>query len=206
MIVLSILLMLEICLTINSYKILNKIRKPFTLKKPQFVQYFSKQNQNFQVEIIDYNKSFVAEIIDGWNSSSIDTFLKFYWQKKPLFVKNAFKKDYFKIFNINSTDLFQLATSDDVESRLLTRKGKKWIKEYGPFEINDLKLLHKKGNWTLLVQEVDRHLLKASNWWKESFNFIPKWRRDDIMISYATIDGGIGSHIDNYDVFLVQGK
>ena len=60
--------------------------------------------------------------------------------------------------------------------------------------------------WTILVQEVDRHIPRMADIWQKYFDFIPSWRRDDIMVSYAAPGGGIGAHVDSYDVFLVQGR
>ena len=61
-------------------------------------------------------------------------------------------------------------------------------------------------DWTILVQEVDRHIPRMADIWQKYFDFIPSWRRDDIMVSYAASGGGIGAHVDSYDVFLIQGR
>jgi 50S ribosomal protein L16 3-hydroxylase len=142
--------------------------------------------------------------IDGWHSSFADTFMAEYWQKKPLLVRRAFPRGF---LDLDLADLVELATLDDVESRLLVKKSaRRWSKEYGPFAKEDLESLQSTGNWTLLVQEVDRHVPHIADLWNQHFSFIPEWRRDDVMISYAGLDGGIGGHVDNYDVFLIQGR
>jgi ribosomal protein L16 Arg81 hydroxylase len=113
-------------------------------------------------------------------------------------------------------ELLTLSMDDDVESRILESDGgsKSWSKEYGPFEKKYLRKFFnwseggekgEGGAWTVLVQEVDRHIPTVADMWN-AFDFIPSWRRDDIMISFATPGGGIGAHVDNYDVFLVQGR
>ena len=89
---------------------------------------------------------------------------------------------------------------------MIIQKRGKWVKEYGPFDREYLDSFLNKGNWTILVQEVDRHIPRIADIWHKFFNVIPIWRRDDIMISYASPGGGIGAHVDNYDVFLIQGK
>jgi ribosomal protein L16 Arg81 hydroxylase len=94
---------------------------------------------------------------------------------------------------------------EDVESRIIVKMNNKWKKKAGPFRDVDLSNLQAK-NWTLLVQEVDRHVPHIADLWAKHFNFIPTWRRDDVMVSYAREGGGIGAHVDNYDVFLVQGR
>jgi 50S ribosomal protein L16 3-hydroxylase len=57
---------------------------------------------------------------------------------------------------------------------------------------------------TLLVQAVDHHIAQVAAL-IAPFRFIPNWRIDDVMVSYATDDGGVGPHFDQYDVFLIQG-
>eukprot|EP01041_Mallomonas_annulata_P001153 gene1153-2233_t len=149
------------------------------------------------------NEQGIADEIKGWGVDFQHHFLSCYWQKKPLMIRSAF--DMSKLLIIGADDLISLSQEEDVESRLIFRKGDKWKKEYGPFESTRFESL-KKGNWTVLVQEVDRHVPSMADIWSDHFRFIPSWRRDDIMMSYATPDGGIGAHVDNYDVFLIQGR
>src|SRR5690606_21392773 len=58
-------------------------------------------------------------------------------------------------------------------------------------------------DWTLLVQSVD-HCLTDVSLLLDSFDFLPGWRLEDIMISYAVRGGSVGAHVDQYDVFLIQ--
>lgn len=132
---------------------------------------------------------------------SAETFLRDYWQKKTLLIRHAFP-DFEPL--VSADELAGLACEDDVESRLVIQDadGEKWALENGPFKdtrFSDLPNSH----WTLLVQAVD-HWIPEANEFLEQFRFIPNWRIDDLMISYATRGGGVGPHYDNYDVFLIQ--
>lgn len=129
-------------------------------------------------------------------------FLKEYWQKKPLLIRNAlpgFEPP------VTPDELAGLACEEEVTSRLIIEKGGAypWQLLEGPFDEAQFSTLP-ETHWTLLVQEVDR-LVPEVKVLLEYFRFIPNWRIDDIMISYAPKDGGVGAHIDNYDVFLLQG-
>lgn len=132
---------------------------------------------------------------------SIETFLKEYWQKKPLLVRNAFPN--FESF-ISAEELAGLACEEMVESRLISYQTDKdqWQTQHGPFTEESFTSLP-TSHWTLLVQAVDHYFPEAHDF-MHLFNFIPNWRRDDLMISYATEQGGTGPHYDNYDVFLIQ--
>lgn len=126
-------------------------------------------------------------------------FLKEYWQKKPLLIKGGFTdlED-----PIEPEELAGLAMEDDIESRLITNHDDKWESYHGPFE--DFSLLT-ETNSTLLVQAVD-HWHPVAAELLEPFRFIPNWRIDDLMISYSTPGGGVGPHLDQYDVFIIQGE
>ena len=162
----------------------------------------------------------VADTIELWNSETRSTFVEKYWQKRPCLIRGMFFGEACVHPKIPTKDeLLQLSMDDDVESRILVRAGgTKWIKEYGPFDkkylrkylrYNETDEIDAKGlpsqAWTVLVQEVDRHVPAMADLWAP-FDFIPAWRRDDVMISYASPGGGIGAHVDNYDVFLLQGR
>ncbi len=126
-------------------------------------------------------------------------FLRDYWQKKPVVLKQ-----YFPAFTdfIDEHELAYLAQDSELDSRAIINEGAKWEVIQGPF--NDFTdVCHDK--WTLLVQGVDKVHPDASEL-MDAFNFIPYWRMDDLMISYAVTGAGVGPHIDQYDVFLVQGK
>lgn len=128
-------------------------------------------------------------------------FLRDYWQKKPLLVRNAFPD---LGFRLSDEDLMELAQEDGVEARLVLEKGRTpWELRKGPFTAKDFKALP-ASHWTLLVQAVD-HYLPALSDYVAKFDFLPAWRIDDVMISYAVEGGSVGPHYDQYDVFLIQG-
>lgn len=128
-------------------------------------------------------------------------FLRDYWQKKPLLVRNAFP-GFTGLLPIK--DLFQLTQDEDVQSRLVQKQSAKWDLQHGPLAKNIFKSLPQK-NWTLLVQELN-HLVPAAAGLLQHFCFIPHARLDDLMVSYAVPGGGVGAHVDSYDVFLLQGE
>jgi len=129
---------------------------------------------------------------------SAEQFLAEYWQKKPLLIRNAIPN-----FQppVDGNDLAGLALEPDVESRLVI--GSDWQIEQGPFAEQRFQSLPKR-DWTLLVQAVDLWIPEVANI-IDHFGFLPRWRIDDIMVSYATDGGNVGPHFDNYDVFLLQG-
>ncbi|OPX54128.1 50S ribosomal protein L16 3-hydroxylase [Oceanospirillum multiglobuliferum] len=135
---------------------------------------------------------------------SYEEFLRDYWQKKPLFIKNAIPN-----FEspIDEHELAGLALEENVESRIVMEtgpNGEPWHLENGPFaedRFNHLPETH----WSLLVQAVDHYVPEVSEL-IDAFNFIPSWRVDDIMISYAPKEGSVGPHLDYYDVFLLQAQ
>ncbi len=134
---------------------------------------------------------------------SPEVFMKRYWHKKPLLVRQAIPG--FAPLLARS-ELFELAGREEVESRLVAlqrRRGKEhWTLQRGPFARRALPAL-KTPEWTLLVQGVDLHS-DAIHDLMNRFRFIPDARLDDLMISYASDGGGVGPHFDNYDVFLLQ--
>jgi 50S ribosomal protein L16 3-hydroxylase len=130
-------------------------------------------------------------------SMSTETFLRTYWQKKPLLIRQAIPS----MQPVLSREaLFELAAQDDVESRLISQTGTRWRMQHGP--IVYLPSVRKK-QWTLLVQGADLHDDRAADLLRQ-FRFIPDARLDDLMISYASDQGGVGAHFDSYDVFLLQ--
>lgn len=104
--------------------------------------------------------------------------------------------------SLNESMMRTLAGQDETESRLIRRRGRKWRLDHGPFEPTELPEATDR-RWTLLVQGVDQHLDQASDL-LHRFNFLPQVRLDDLMISIAGDQGGVGPHTDSYDVFLVQ--
>ena len=125
-----------------------------------------------------------------------------YWQKKPLLVRQAFPGG---LDLVDGDLLAGLACQEGVESSIVREHGAKpWQTRFGPFEDDDFAVLP-ASHWTLLVQAVDR-LLPDVSALKQAFAFIPNWRLDDVMISYAADQGSVGPHLDHYDVFLIQGQ
>ncbi|RYZ91244.1 MAG: cupin, partial [Moraxellaceae bacterium] len=133
---------------------------------------------------------------------SAEQFFAEYWQKKPLLVRNALPE---VVGLLVPQDIMELAQEEVVTARLLTQQGaqnEQWRVKNSPFSGKDFKKL--PPLWTLLVQALDHFSPEVAQLWQQ-FDFIPQWRRDDIMVSYAPKGGSVGRHYDQYDVFLVQG-
>lgn len=131
-----------------------------------------------------------------------EQFLNEYWQKKPLLVRNAMPEI---MGLLEPEDVKELALEEDVSARLIRQKNKnpnEWHVKSSPLTKGDFQKL--PNLWTILVQAVDHYSFDIAELWKK-FPFIPQWRRDDIMVSYAPQGGSVGKHFDFYDVFLVQG-
>jgi len=130
-------------------------------------------------------------------------FMRQYWQKKPLLIRQAVPG---MQPLLSRAALFALAGQDDVESRLITRaaSGSNWRLRHGPFARAAIPKLSQPA-WTLLVQGLDLHL-DAAHALLEQFAFVPRARLDDLMVSFATDGGGVGPHFDSYDVFLLQAQ
>lgn len=133
---------------------------------------------------------------------SVEDFLANYWQKKPVLIRQAFPN--FEC-PLEAEELAGLACTEGVLSRLILEQGGEypWQLKTGPFKGEDFEQLS-DHHWTVLVQEVDRHVPAIADLY-DLFNFLPGWRKDDVMISFASKDAGVGAHIDSYDVFLLQG-
>lgn len=125
-------------------------------------------------------------------------FLEKYWQKQPVVLKNAFANF---VDPITPDELAGLAMEPEVDSRLVSHKDGKWQASNGPFEHFDG--LGETG-WSLLAQAVN-HWHAPSAELVRPFRVLPDWRLDDLMISFSVPGGGVGPHIDNYDVFIIQG-
>jgi 50S ribosomal protein L16 3-hydroxylase len=127
-------------------------------------------------------------------------FMRRHWQKKPLLVRQAVAGI---ALPASRAEIFALAARDDVESRLIECDAQGcWRLRHGPLPRRALPALSRPA-WTLLVQGLDLHL-DAAHEWLARFRFIPGARLDDLMLSYASDGGGVGPHIDSYDVFLLQ--
>lgn len=133
---------------------------------------------------------------------SVERFLAEHWQKQPLLVRGALPGI---APPLSPDELAGLACEPEVESRIVTQHAdpaRPYALRHGPFSESDFATLPER-DWTLLVQDCDKQA-PSSAAFLEPFRFIPDWRIDDLMISYATAGGGVGPHVDAYDVFLVQ--
>ena len=126
-------------------------------------------------------------------------FLTTYWQKKPLVIKQGFPG-----FTdpITPDELAGLAMENETDSRLVSQQQDKWQVSHGPFESFD----HLgETHWSLLVQAVD-HWHAPSAALMQPFRALSDWRMDDLMVSFSVPGGGVGPHLDQYDVFIIQGS
>ncbi|WP_106419859.1 cupin domain-containing protein [Salinicola tamaricis] len=128
-------------------------------------------------------------------------FLGRHWQKSPLLIRGALP-DF--VSPLDPDDLAGLACEPEVESRLVEEQGpdKAWQVSQGPFDDVTFARLPESG-WSLLVQAVDHYVPEVAALLAQ-FDFLPQWRLDDIMVSYAPTGGSVGPHVDQYDVFLLQ--
>lgn len=135
-----------------------------------------------------------------FNDTDLTTFLQQFWQKKPLVLRGALP-DFTP--PVSAEELAGLSLEDEVESRIVVQHGEKDYKLLkGPFTEETYQSLPDE-NWTLLIQGMDRLVPEVTDILND-FDFLPRWRIDDIMISYATTGGNVGPHFDHYDVFLLQ--
>ena len=128
-----------------------------------------------------------------------EEFLARYWQRKPLYLPGAITN--FKP-PISPQELAGLALEESIESRLVEYRDDRWLLHHGPFRESDFDRDHP---WTLLVQAVDHWIPEVAEL-RKLVDFLPQWRVDDVMVSYAPDGGSVGPHFDNYDVFLLQGE
>lgn len=148
--------------------------------------------------------------------------LKDYWGRRPLLIQQAFSNtqelledEIWPLWG----DIVQLASHKDADQEFNTGESARLITcslndldsytlELGPISKMDIESLKNNNNnnttWTLLVNDVDRFWPPLHDWMEDEFTFLPRWRRDDAQVSIAPSDGGIGPHVDNYDVFLIQ--
>ncbi|MFN7352006.1 MAG: JmjC domain-containing protein [Burkholderiales bacterium] len=141
------------------------------------------------------DNSFLHRLLGGMPPA---IFLKRYWQRRPLYIQNALDP---KDLQLTRDELFDLASSSEVESRLVQNSRGRWQLSHGPFQ----QLPAAKKDWTLLVQGVNWHH-DGAHALLQKFRFLPQARLDDLMISYAVAGGGVGAHFDSYDVFLLQAQ
>lgn len=140
----------------------------------------------------------MADILGGLAAGE---FLTRYWQREPLLIRAALP-DY--VAPLSADELAGLSLQEEVESRLVLERGEQgpWELRLGPFVEADFRRLP-ETHWTLLVQALDLWVPEVAEL-LECFDFLPRWRVDDIMASYAPIGGSVGPHYDHYDVFLLQ--
>lgn len=130
---------------------------------------------------------------------SPQVFMQRHWQKKPLLVRQAVTSG---LEIVTRNNLVTLAAHEEVESRLIVHRDERWTLRAGPLPRTAIPPF-KQPRWTLLVQGLDLHL-PAARALLERFRFVPDARLDDVMVSLATDGGGVGPHVDSYDVFLLQ--
>lgn len=131
---------------------------------------------------------------------SIEDFLSQYWQQKPLLVRSAFSVPE---LSFDAGELAGLACDTEAPSRIVLEHGEQpWQLKQGPFEEADFTKLP-ATHWTLLINDIENYFPELRDF-IAPFRFIPDWRIDDLMISYAADQGSVGPHVDQYDVFLIQ--
>ncbi|QIW15279.1 ribosomal oxygenase [Pasteurellaceae bacterium RH1A] len=132
-----------------------------------------------------------------------EQFLRDYWQKKPLLIRNGLPQI---VGQFTPEDIIDLAQEEEVTARLIqtqqTAEGEKWALKRSPLAAEDFENLPEQ--WSVLVQNLEQWSPELGELW-QAFNYIPQWQRDDIMVSFAPEGGSVGRHYDEYDVFLVQG-
>ena len=130
-----------------------------------------------------------------------ERFLAEYWQRKPCLIRDGLPGF---ISPLDGDELAGLSTDEDVESRIVAQRDGEWEMRFGPFDDEDFAAMG-DADWTLLVQAVDLWV-PAVRRLRDHFSFLPPWRLDDIMVSFAAPGGGVGPHFDYYDVFLLQAE
>lgn len=129
------------------------------------------------------------------------TFLADYWQRRPLLMRQALDPT---LFTVMPDELAGMACEAELEARLVIEHDPaRWEVRHGPFDASSFAAMP-ETHWTLLVQDVDKYHADVADL-IDHFDFLPSWRIDDIMVSYAANQGGVGPHTDAYDVFLLQG-
>ncbi|USD40215.1 cupin domain-containing protein [Vibrio sp. SCSIO 43135] len=132
---------------------------------------------------------------------SLDEFLSLYWQKKPTIIKQGFKN-----FRdpISAEELAGLTMEEEIDSRFVSNLNDDWCAEHGPFDETKFSTLN-DSHWQFIVQAAN-HWHQGAAQLVKPFKQLPQWLFDDLMISYSVQGGGVGPHIDQYDVFIIQGS
>ncbi|MGB1320286.1 MAG: JmjC domain-containing protein [Vibrio gallaecicus] len=134
-------------------------------------------------------------------SFSMPEFLENYWHKKPTILKGGFQNF---IDPISPEELAGLSMEEEIDSRFVSNFNDEWTAEHGPFGEEKFSQLS-ESHWQLIVQAAN-HWHEGANQLTEAFTSLPNWLFDDLMICYSAIGGGVGPHIDQYDVFIIQGQ
>ncbi|CAB0149935.1 50S ribosomal protein L16 3-hydroxylase [Pseudidiomarina piscicola] len=127
-----------------------------------------------------------------------EEFLRDYWQQQPLLIRGGMAPF---ADPIAPELLAGLAMEDGVDARVIRQQQGNWDVEHGPFEDYER---FGEVDWTLLVQAVNEWFPDVQSL-LQPFRFLPDWRVDDVMVSFATENGSVGAHLDQYDVFIIQG-
>ncbi|MEH6710222.1 MAG: cupin domain-containing protein [Paraglaciecola polaris] len=149
-----------------------------------------------QLTIFCTRAVFTMYVFDNFDP---EIFLDYHWQKRPAVFRRTFAKF---VDPLDEHELAGLAQDPRIDSRVVSYTSPNWQVEHGP--INDFEQAC-QGRWSLLVQSVDQHISDADALIR-MFNFIPYWRLDDLMVSFSNEGAGVGPHLDQYDVFIIQGK
>jgi len=144
----------------------------------------------------------MPEITNPLGNLSPEDFLKTYWQKKPLVIRQAFPD--FQC-PISAEELAGLSCEEDVNARIIIEKDGEhpWQPIFGPMDEGTYSSLP-ESHWTLVLNDLEKVVPELA-WLPDLFRFIPDWRLDDLMCSYAADQGSVGPHFDLYDVFIIQG-
>lgn len=149
---------------------------------------------------ISFTRQFGVTLNINWQDISQQDFIENYWQKRPVLLKNALPN---LAELTDENELAGLAMEEFVDSRIVEQfNDGKWQVNQGPFD--DFSKWQ-NGKWSLLVQGVDHYLPDVAKL-LQAVDFIPQWRIDDVMVSFSMPESGVGLHLDQYDVFIVQGK
>jgi len=135
------------------------------------------------------------------SESAAASFVQSYWQRRPAVIRQALSEQQRREAP-SARELLRLVQSDTAETRLITRNGSRWQLDHGPLPATQVPTLQ-TAHWTVLVQGVDL-ILDSARRILDQFRFLPDARLDDLMISVAGDGGGVGPHVDDYDVFLIQ--
>ncbi|MBT3983320.1 MAG: cupin domain-containing protein [Bacteriovoracaceae bacterium] len=142
----------------------------------------------------------VEQVLGGMTP---EIFLKEYWQKKPLFVKGAFSNT---MGLATPENLMDMGQDENFFTRMVWSEGgtKPWEAKAGPFT-DDQFTRNEKDKWTLIVHSLELYF-KEFREIRDMMKFVPTWQFDDIMATYSVKGASVGAHIDNYNVFIFQGK